>query len=1205
MADQSGEVRITRRYAGNKWQVPTATHQVFRLHRFQCHVLEMEDVHFRFDSAVLLPDPSDCHSDDLQTTTPDRITGLTVLRACFLHAKAHPDQSLLLAGHADTSGKPAYNQTLSEKRAQIVHAVLTGDRPAWIKIVSKQHKIADYQQILTWVAFEHGWGCDPGGIDGDRGQKTIAAIKAFQKTYNEKKLGKKIAVDGDVGDETWGAIFDVYMVALRNRLAAKTDAELADWRKHLRWLDPARPVVGCGENHPIEEPQRKDYRSQTNRRVELLFFDPANRPRLDCHPAKGGSTPELCEIYDLGCYQRIYIPCEPEITTRFAIQVVDENGKPLEGESYVIHQRGELLDEGVLNADGLAFFASADETKPFRLEVRGRVCAIEHGAVLQADSPLLQYGGAVLDWSVAETQMDFWSLYLQQDLTPARQQKDAGPSTFWQHDYITRREIKIRSAYLSDRTLRAKIRAIPVQIRTGPLLRHTAHDRAVIWVELETPGLVRVKVRRAGGAASGPAEVLHHGATVRVGGRYFAAVPIFQLEADTQYQYTLELAPFPAEGQVPKVGAFSDEVFPYKLPPPVLANIKAQLASCSLDGSEWISFRTLRRSYDDHLRFAHASCRKPHGLGVDSLEGLGKTLKATDRANWPRFMIHHGDQIYADDLSVSQGDAILVQRSAWTKPGPLTGEHLARGSYGGRFGTRIGPYRKTYAGEPSASVPPRLTIDNVLWRIPVEVDDLLLQDPTIQAGTGYERAHAADFAEFAFLYERAWVDPPAVRQLMAALPSFMIFDDHEITDDWNFDADWVSLVNESGELDAWPDTITDGLAAYWMYQGWGNLDPSEWDKHPLARILNEHRAMGTDALFDLRSAIAPTVEAPQEASESREMIWNYTLPITPLFVVLNGRTERVVGSSPKTSQMLTNGQFRWLHQQLAATDQAGRVAAFVVAAVPVLMPPAVAYGEALEMLDESGIQDNLGHLIVDHAERRGTDVEHWFADASWPKMRGLVASLSQGRQALKSIVFLSGDVHFSYNVLARLAGDDARPFPEMLQLVSSALQNEIGYVRTFKIRRLSEPGDALSAREQAGIGVRDRLKMALVRWLSNPGSPVKKNFLGVDLIVGGMRGVDDLRQTLLVDNSVAVVDAWFTPGGAANQPGDLVLRELILVGGKGEIDPVQTRPTILKDNFGAPSPGKSFFGGGPIEFWYETVEGGSAMTMPPFIGSGR
>src|SRR5262249_24219333 len=190
-------------------------------------------------------------------------------------------------------------------------------------------------------------------------------------------------------------------------------------------------------------------------------------------------------------------------------------------------------------------------------------------------------------------------------------------------------------------------------------------------------------------------------------------------------------------------------------------------------------------------------------------------------------------------------------------------------------------------------------------------------------------------------------------------------------------------------------------------------------------------------------------------------------------------------------------------------------------------------------------------------------------------------SISQSRQALKFIVFLSGDVHFSYNVAARLAGDGARAFPEMVQLVSSALQNEIGYVRTFKIRRLSEPQDAVDVGEQVGIGIKDRLKMAVVRWLSNPGSPVQKNFLGVDLMIGGMRGVDNLRQTLLVDNSVALVDAWFTAAAAGGQSANFVLRERFLVGGQGQLDAVQARPTIVKGNFGPPIPGKSSFGAGP------------------------
>ena len=55
--------------------------------------------------------------------------------------------------------------------------------------------------------------------------------------------------------------------------------------------------------------------------------------------------------------------------------------------------------------------------------------------------------------------------------------------------------------------------------------------------------------------------------------------------------------------------------------------------------------------------------------------------------------------------------------------------------------------------------------------------------------------HAADFAEYAYLYERAWTTSPVVRSLLAHLPTFLMFDDHEVTDDWNFDATWVRMLH--------------------------------------------------------------------------------------------------------------------------------------------------------------------------------------------------------------------------------------------------------------------------------------------------------------------------------------------------------------------------------------------------------------------------
>ncbi len=49
----------------------------------------------------------------------------------------------------------------------------------------------------------------------------------------------------------------------------------------------------------------------------------------------------------------------------------------------------------------------------------------------------------------------------------------------------------------------------------------------------------------------------------------------------------------------------------------------------------------------------------------------------------------------------------------------------------------------------------------------------------------------------------------------------MIFDDHDIRDDWNTSASWR---RDMWATDWWRDRIVGGLAAYWVHQHLGNLD---------------------------------------------------------------------------------------------------------------------------------------------------------------------------------------------------------------------------------------------------------------------------------------------------------------------------------------------------------------------------------------------
>ena len=52
----------------------------------------------------------------------------------------------------------------------------------------------------------------------------------------------------------------------------------------------------------------------------------------------------------------------------------------------------------------------------------------------------------------------------------------------------------------------------------------------------------------------------------------------------------------------------------------------------------------------------------------------------------------------------------------------------------------------------------------------------------------------------------------------------MIFDDHDVNDDWNISWSWVQ---EMRAKPWWEARITGAFMAYWIYQHIGNLSPPE------------------------------------------------------------------------------------------------------------------------------------------------------------------------------------------------------------------------------------------------------------------------------------------------------------------------------------------------------------------------------------------
>ena len=70
--------------------------------------------------------------------------------------------------------------------------------------ILKKGSTGQYVKILQQLLLDKGY--DPKGIDGIFGNNTLTAVKNFQKN-NYDVNGKKLVVDGCVGQKTWGSLY--------------------------------------------------------------------------------------------------------------------------------------------------------------------------------------------------------------------------------------------------------------------------------------------------------------------------------------------------------------------------------------------------------------------------------------------------------------------------------------------------------------------------------------------------------------------------------------------------------------------------------------------------------------------------------------------------------------------------------------------------------------------------------------------------------------------------------------------------------------------------------------------------------------------------------------------------------------------------------------------------------------------------------------
>ncbi len=299
------------------------------------------------------------------------------------------------------------------------------------------------------------------------------------------------------------------------------------------------------------------------------------------------------------------------------------------------------------------------------------------------------------------------------------------------------------------------------------------------------------------------------------------------------------------------------------------------------------------------------------------------------------------------------------------------------------------------------------------------------QYPQLQGG-------AKTFEDFAILYEYVWTQDSDVRQVLACMPTYMIFDDHEITNNWNITPQWCAMLLKNGQ----EQVLVDGLIAYWVYQGWGNITQRDDTRYPLLRLMQEGEQSGEDMLETLRSLIT------REVGGERIGRWHYEIQTVPPIFVLDARSERTSVFTQQQddiygpARILSKAQMQEVATWMQKHDTRPSL---LVSSVPVLLPPLIGFAEYMMGLRLWAQPVRwLGRRVARIQQRVAlrTSFDHWplFSD-TW---RELVQILTKRTH---DIIVLSGDVHFSYAMVAQRSYSKAKA--RLLQLVSTPLQNTL------------------------------------------------------------------------------------------------------------------------------------------------------------------
>jgi hypothetical protein len=281
---------------------------------------------------------------------------------------------------------------------------------------------------------------------------------------------------------------------------------------------------------------------------------------------------------------------------------------------------------------------------------------------------------------------------------------------------------------------------------------------------------------------------------------------------------------------------------------------------------------------------------------------------------------------------------------------------------------------------------------------------------------------------------------PKVRRALANVATYMTFDDHEVTDDWNLNPVWTDRVMTSPFGRA---IVRNGLLAFAIFQAWGN-DPKKYAAPtPPADPTTHRRLLTLPGDMFPAGQLGPVSAFADEADEllglnsaepvPEQITWHFSVP---------GANYTVLGLDLRTR--------RGKALRLGAPENLSPAALVEQIPIPAGNADVVIALSSLTLLGPPVIDALLGPVlykvfdIAAHGNRAEMPGLNPDAIEAWPNhelaFEGVLARLAP----YGSIIVLSGDVHFATSASMTYFRRSSSVHSRFAQFTSSGMRNSSG-----------------------------------------------------------------------------------------------------------------------------------------------------------------